>query len=92
MPTSTQPYHPPVFIRLPRYGISCPYTGLSRSALDLLTRPQAKNDFKPPVKSKIFRAEGKGKGIRLIEYASLMAYLGRLPETQPAEKQRSGNA
>jgi hypothetical protein len=82
MSTSLQKNTLPVYIRLPRYGASCPYTGLSRSALDLLTRAQPKNDFRPPVKSKIFRAEGKGKGIRLVDYKSLIVYLGRLPSTQ----------
>ena len=71
---------------MPRYGTACPYSSLSRSAVDLLVRPQPKNDYRPPVKSKIFRAEGKGKGIRLVEYASLMSFLGRLPSTQNAEE------
>jgi hypothetical protein len=84
---STPTQHPPhpVYIRMPRCGNACPYSSLSRSAIDLLVRPQPKNEFKPPVRSKIFRAEGKGKGIRLVEYASLMAYLGRLPITQNTE-------
>ena len=84
----------PNYIRLPRSGTACPYTGLSRSALDLVTRPQSANNFRPPVESKIFRQAGQKQGIRLINYESLMGYLDKLPNEQPgkgAEKD-SGHA
>ena len=35
----------PRYIRLPRGGYLCPDSNLSRSALDLLTLPQEKNEF-----------------------------------------------
>ena len=78
-------YTPPTYVRLPRSGTACPYSGLSRSALDLLTRPQEHNGFKPPVASKIFKQVGQKKGIRLISYRSLMDWLKKLPATQTEE-------
>ena len=83
--TPPQVYKPiPEFIRLPRSGSACPYCGLSRSALDLITRAQESNGFKPPVESKIFKQTGQKKGIRLISYKSLMRYLKSLPATHEA--------
>lgn len=70
----------PVYIRLPKSGTLCPYTGLTRSALDLLTRPQPFNNFKPPVKSKIFKQTGDKTGRRLIDFRSLRKYLDSLPD------------
>jgi hypothetical protein len=75
----------PRYIRLPRSGTPCPYTALSRSALDLITRPQEANGFRPLVASKIFKQVGQKKGIRLISYKSLMAYLDHLPVTQDSK-------
>jgi hypothetical protein len=75
----------PRYIRLPRGGHLCPHSNLSRSALDLLTRPQEKNDFSPPVASKILKQTGQQKGIRLVDYQSLMRYLKSLPATQTEE-------
>jgi hypothetical protein len=67
---------PPVFIRMPRYGQKCPHTGLSRSSLDLLTRPQRVNNFRPPVKSRLMRQTGtSGRTIRLIDFDSLVRHL-----------------
>jgi hypothetical protein len=65
----------PSFIRLPKPGAHCPYTQLSRSALDLLVRPQKANNFRPPVVSKVVKREGTTRGIRLISYPSLQRYL-----------------
>jgi hypothetical protein len=71
----------PVFIRMPRYRQKCPYTGLSRSGLDLLTRPQPANNFRPPVKSRLMRQTGTtGRIIRLIDYDSLVRHLNSLPD------------
>jgi hypothetical protein len=74
----------PRFIRLPRTGDACPHSGLSRTALDLLSRPQAANGFHPPVESKVLLQTGQKKGIRLISYASLMKYLDKLPAAAAA--------
>lgn len=70
----------PDFIRLPGYGQREVRTNLSRSALDLLIRPQKANDFKPPVASKLFSQMGNQRPIRLINYKSLLAYLNSLPD------------
>ena len=49
--------------------------------MDLLVRPQPANNFEPPVESKVLLQTGQKKGIRLISYESLMAYLRKLPTT-----------
>jgi hypothetical protein len=56
------------------------YSGLSRSTLDILTRPQPLNGFKPKVRSKELRQTGERNKVRLIDYASLRAYLDSLPD------------
>lgn len=65
----------PEFIRLPKAGTLCPYSGLTRSKLNELVLPCAANNFKPPVKSVCLRKKGATKGVRLIVYKSLMEYL-----------------
>lgn len=70
----------PAYIRLPRFGQKCPFTGLSRSALDLLTRAQPLNNFRPPVRSKLLKQTGRNSGIKLIDYRSLRIYLDGLPD------------
>jgi hypothetical protein len=70
----------PAYIRLPQCGQKCRFTGLSRSALDLLTRAQPLNNFRPPVRSKLFKQTGQKSGIKLIDYRSLRTYLDALPD------------
>jgi hypothetical protein len=70
----------PDYIRLPKWGARCQHTGLTRSCLDLLTRPQPANDFRPPVRSKILKMTGQKSGIKLIDYRSLRIYLDGLPD------------
>jgi hypothetical protein len=91
--TTTQPVAappvgsaPPVpeFIRLPKTGVLCAYTGLTRSFLNSLILPSDANDHKPPVRSVCLRQRGAVKGVRLISYSSLMDYLRRLMEQQAA--------
>lgn len=65
----------PEFIRLPKTGTLDPFTGLSRSKLNELVLPCPANDYKPPVKSVCLRQRGAVKGVRLIEFKSLMDYL-----------------
>jgi hypothetical protein len=65
----------PEFLRLPRTGSLCPFTGLTRSKLNELCLPNKLNGFKPPVKSVCLRQRGAVKGIRLIVFQSLMDYL-----------------
>lgn len=60
----------PEFIRLPKSGLRCPWTGLSRSALyELILPAQA------PVKSVVLKRRAAKRGIRLIHLPSLVAYL-----------------
>lgn len=70
----------PAYIRLPKWGQRCPHTGLTRTALDQLTRPQNANDFRPPVKSKILKMTGQKSGVKLIDFRSLRTYLDGLPD------------
>jgi hypothetical protein len=65
----------PEFIRLPKTGTACSFTGLSRSTLNSLILPCAANGFKPPVRSYALRAHGRLKGIRLIDYESLCSFI-----------------
>jgi hypothetical protein len=68
----------PEFVRLPSPRGRCPLTGLSRTSLCELTVPSPVNDNRPPVKSVVIRKRGATRGIRLISYDSLMAYLNGL--------------
>jgi hypothetical protein len=65
----------PEFVRLPKTGTLCPYTGLARSKMNELVLACAVNDFKPPVHSVCLRRRGGKKGCRLISFKSLMEYL-----------------
>jgi hypothetical protein len=65
----------PEFIRLPPPGVRCPFTGLSRSALNELILPTEANGSSPPVRSFCIRKRGAKTGIRLIAYASLKAFI-----------------
>lgn len=66
------------YIRLPKPGGRCPYTGLSRTTLVELSVPCHRNGFKPPVLSKHLRRPGAQKGIRLVDRDSLFGYLAGL--------------
>ena len=70
----------PEFVRLPKSGTRCPYTGLSRSKMNQLVLPCKENDFKPPVESKVLRSRGPIRGTRLIVFDSLMEYLNGLDD------------
>ena len=65
----------PLTIRLPRTGERCPWTELSRSALNDLILPSKANKFSPPVQSKVLRASGRSRGIRLVNFKSLKQHL-----------------
>ena len=71
----------PEFIGLPRSGLRCPHTGLSRSALNNLVLPCKANGRRPPVLSISDRKPGKARGRRLIVYDSLMSYLNSRMDT-----------
>ena len=67
------------WIRLPRPGTRCPHTGLSRSTLVELCEPRGRSGI-APVKSVVIRKPGAIRGIRLINYLSLMRYLASLAD------------
>lgn len=69
----------PRYIRLPKKG-QCPHSGLTRSVLNRLILKNKGNGWKPPVKSKTLALEPGKRGVKLILYDSLMAYLDRLPD------------
>lgn len=71
----------PEFIRLPKAGRQCQWTGLSRGSLnDLILGPGA------PVKSVVIVQPGASRGIRLIHLASLLDHLhARMAEQEQIE-------
>lgn len=71
----------PEFVRLPKRGY-CPWSGLTRSALNGLILPSAANGHKPPVHSFALRQRGKSRGCRLIVLASLLEYLRKQAAAQ----------
>jgi hypothetical protein len=82
----------PEFIRLPKPGQTEPWTGLSRSSLNTLVWPCRENDFRPPVRSCTLRRKGTMKGVRLIDFQSLMDYVNSKvePTYTQAEPPRQG--
>ncbi len=68
----------PEYLRLPRPGARCALTGLSRSTLAELVVPCDANGFKPPVKSLVVKKRGAVRGIRLINFDSLLDHLHKL--------------
>ena len=62
----------PEWLRLPKPGTLCIHSGLSRTVLYQLCKADK-------IKSTVLRQRGASRGIRLISYDSLMAYLGSLP-------------
>ena len=68
----------PEFIRLPKPGARCPITGLSRTTLTELTAPSERNGHRPPVRSIVLKGRHAVRGIRLIQYQSLIDHLNAL--------------
>lgn len=75
MNTENQFQSRPEFIRLPKSGNRCPYTGLSRTGLNDLILPGL-GGTPPPVRSIVLKKPRAIRGIRLIDFDSLMNYLG----------------
>jgi hypothetical protein len=65
----------PEFIRLPRPGARCPWTGLSRSKMNQIVLPCKENGYKPPVRSVSIRQRGQKHAVRLVFFDSLIEYL-----------------
>jgi len=66
----------PRYIRLPKAGTVCPHSGLSRSGLCQIILPTQANKHTPPVRSFSLKSNKYSvRGIRLINYQSLVDYL-----------------
>jgi len=76
----------PEYIRLPRPGDRCRLSSLSRSTLAELSVPCPANDYRPPVKSLVIKKRGATRGIRLINYDSLLDYLHKLESQNPGNR------
>ena len=88
-PASSPRPVPPEFLRLPKPGHLCAWTGLSRSYLNLLILPTATNGHKPPVRSFVLRQPGARTGVRLVDYADLRRYIRAHAETGTGQMQNS---
>ncbi len=69
----------PRFVRLPKPGTLCPFTGLSRTQIYLLCKSGK-------VKSYSLKRRGTCRGVRLIDFQSLVA---AIEEFASAEEQES---
>ena len=67
------------WIRLPRVGARCPISGLSRSSMAELVRPGPRNDYAPPVESRLLKRKGAARGTLLVSRESLLAYISAQP-------------
>jgi len=77
-PTAAPAAITPIYVRLPKPGARCPYTGLSRSTMCELTVPAKANGFRPPVQSHVVCGIAATRDIRLIRLEALLQYLGSL--------------
>jgi hypothetical protein len=71
----------PEFVRLPKPGTLCPWTGLSRSKINELILPSSLNGHRPLVRSISLRNRGQIRAVRLINFDSLMGYLRSLEDS-----------
>ncbi len=81
----------PEYIRLPKPGDKDKLTGLSRSTLAELAVPCDANGHKPPVKSFVIKKRGATRGIRLINYDSLLDHLRSLESAGAEQPEESGS-
>lgn len=77
----------PIWIRLPKVGKSCPYTGLSRSTLNNLIL--GKN---PPVKSVSLRQHHAIRGCRIILLQSLLEFIEGMAVAQQSTNSAAATA
>jgi hypothetical protein len=98
---SSADHHPlrPEFIRLPKPGTCDSWTGLSRSTLNVLVLPCRENGYRPPVRSCSLRRKGLSKGVRLIDFQSLLDHINAhpepscaVPESEPESSKAEENA
>lgn len=67
----------PAFVRMPPPNGACPLTGLKRGALYALAR-------EGKIKTATIRRKGSNRGIRLINVASLLAYVNECQDAPDA--------
>jgi hypothetical protein len=67
----------PEFIRLPKPGKRCYWTGLTRSAMNELVLGE-----NPKVASMVLTREGAGRGVRLVSLSALLDFLREAMEAQ----------
>lgn len=72
----------PEYTRLPRRGDHDSLFGLTRSYLNLLILPSKENGFRPAVRSSVLRKGNAKTGVRLVNVASLRAYLKNQTKTE----------
>jgi hypothetical protein len=77
----------PIWIRLPKVGKSCLYTGLSRSTLNNLILGS-----NPPVRSVSLRRRHAIRGCRIILLKSLLAYIEGLAAAQDPTNSAAAHA
>jgi hypothetical protein len=70
------------YMRLPPAGHTDPIFALKRAFLNSLILPCHENAWRPPVKSIVLKRKGTRKGVRLIEIASLRAFIQAQVELQ----------
>ncbi len=75
-----------VWLRLCRPGERCPVSGLSRSTLAKLVRPCERNDYRPPVESRLLKRKGAARGVLLISKQSLLDYINEQPAPTRADE------
>jgi hypothetical protein len=69
-----------MYLRLPRSGQRCSFSGLSRSTLITLAVPCRENQWTPVVTSLlIVSRHGARRGVRLIDRVSLETYIRSCP-------------
>jgi hypothetical protein len=73
----------PEWIRLPRSGNHCVYTGLTRSAMNALILPSSKIRVSELVRSVCLRKRGCATGVRLVHLQSLLDYIAKEARNQP---------
>jgi len=77
----------PRWIRLPKAGGTCPHSGLSRSGLNQLILPYPDNNHSPPVRSFFLKANKYNvRGVRLVNYQSLIDYLEEMAAASEQEE------
>lgn len=80
-----------IWIRLPKTGARCPFTGLSRSALNNLILPSSRNGWKAVVRSATAGRPGHTRGARIIWLPSFDEYVNRLTKAGKQSGQPRGS-